>query len=601
MIKSLRENLKYLRYYGIHSLSIRYFLTIFLILLIPFMSISYLVYKNDTTSLNKEMAAANHLLLSSTRQSMDGKVAELKRLANQALAGDDIELLSKLPYERIMSYDRVKMVQSLNNNLALVAATYDYMDSVHMISVRSQYVISPKSTIQLEMTEDFDWLLAMDREEVYNKWTLRYDEDRLLMLYSLNILYDNDYEAIILMNLDVERFFGELTGFEDDNHGLAVIDENNQIIYSNSFTMNQEGMDQLLLGMRPFEDGNKNTYYIEEDNRTYMVSKIDSDENDWSYVLLVPFDAYEDIQSGYTAFLVLLLTSCLIIAVVTSLLITIRSVSPINRIITLIDQKAKSQGIISNNEDRDKSINELKYIMEAIQETNIEHAEMTNELERRYEALRNARRVALQSQINPHFLFNSLESINWKVLSLTMGDNEASTMIQQLSKLLEFSLESSTNFIDIEKEIEHAKLYIEFQKKRYKNSFEVTFDVDDRVTGYSCISLMLQPVIENAIYHGIKPSGRINQMDIKVYLESDIIIFEVIDDGMGISPERLTELRSHLKQEIITDTHIGLANVNQRLRIIFGDHYGIELYSDPNRYTKVKISIPKVEIGNLSS
>lgn len=600
MLSNLRENIKYIRYYGIHSLSIRYFVTIFLILAVPLLSISYLVYKNDETSLNKEMASANYLLLSNTQQAIDSNLSELNRLANQVLAGDDIELLTKLPYERIMSYDRSKMIQSLNNDLALIAATYEYMDSVHFISVRSHYVISPNTTQLLEMTDSFDWVLEQDSESVYDQWTLLYDAGRAVMVYTLNIKYDKDYESIILMNIDMNRFFSELAIFEDAEHTLTVIDQDNQLLYSNTHTMSQDRISKVLVGMTVFEDGNDSSFYIEENNRMMMVSKITSDVNDWSYVLMVPFDAYEDIQSGYTAFMLLLLSSCFVIAVVTSLLITIRSVSPINRIMALIDEKAKNVPLIAGEEDREKSVNELKYIMQAIQETNMEHAEMTNELEQRYEALRNARKVALQSQINPHFLFNSLESINWKVLSLTMGENEASTMIQQLSKLLEFSLESGTNFIEIEKEIEHAKLYIEFQKKRYKNSFEVNFDIEKEVTSYSCISLMLQPIIENAIYHGMKPSEKTNQLSIKVYIEDNQVLFEVIDDGIGILPERLDELRHHLKKELITDTHIGLANVNQRLRIIFGDRYGIELFSDPGRYTKVKISIPKVEIGNLS-
>lgn len=600
MYKHLKENIKYIRHYGVHSLSIRSFITIFLILLVPLMSISYLVYKNDEASFNKEMAAANYQLLSNIQQTVDSSLRELERLANQVLANDDIEIFSKLSYERLISYDRMRLIRSLNNNLALIAATYEYMDSIRLVALQSGYVLSPKSTARIEDISDLSWLIDDDSKAINNLWTVQSDGLNNKVIYTQNVSYDNAYKAIVVMEIDIERLMSTMSHFENHNHQFAVVDEFKQIVFSNKTSMEQQEIDNVLSNAVPLKDGNENSFYMTHNYPSSMVTKIDSIENGWTYLLTVPFEAYQDIQSGYTAFMVLLVTSCLVIALISSLLITIRSVSPINRIMAMIEGKYKEDSKESSgNPASEKSVNELKYILQAIKETNMERAEMSLELERRYEVLRNARKIALQSQINPHFLFNALESINWKVLSLTMEENEASVMIQQLSRLLEFSLESSSNFIEIPEEIEHAKLYIDFQKKRYKNSFEVKFNIDSGIEDYCCISLMLQPIIENAIYHGIKPCEAINQIVINVYFEEEIIMFEVLDDGVGIPPERLSEIRNDLMQEDITDNHIGLANVNQRLCIIFGEHYGLDIISEFGDYTKVKISIPKVEKRNL--
>jgi len=181
-----------------------------------------------------------------------------------------------------------------------------------------------------------------------------------------------------------------------------------------------------------------------------------------------------------------------------------------------------------------------------------------------------------------------------------MDENEASIMIQQLSKLLEFSLETGSNLISVSEELEHAKLYVEFQKNRYTDSFEVEFNIREEVLDYCCIILMFQPILENAIYHGIKPDDKKNLIVISAYCLGDDIIFSIRDDGIGMDKECLSTVRNNLANDYITEQHIGLANVNQRIKLIFGEKYGLEINSEKGLYSEVKIRVPKVEKGNLS-
>lgn len=203
-------------------------------------------------------------------------------------------------------------------------------------------------------------------------------------------------------------------------------------------------------------------------------------------------------------------------------------------------------------------------------------------------SLRKTELNALQAQINPHFLYNTLDSIAWMCEEGRI--QEAINMVNSLARLFRISISRGHELITIEKECQHAESYLRIQKYRYKNKFTYQFDVEPECLSYLCNKITLQPIIENAIYHGLDMTdeGRI-QIGIKARGE-DILMY-VEDNGVGMDEERCKEI---LHKESSDRSGIGIKNVNDRIQIYFGEKYGLTILSEPDVGTRVEILMPKV-------
>ncbi|WP_232697595.1 sensor histidine kinase [Brevibacillus daliensis] len=202
---------------------------------------------------------------------------------------------------------------------------------------------------------------------------------------------------------------------------------------------------------------------------------------------------------------------------------------------------------------------------------------------------RRAELRVLQSQINPHFLYNTLDTIQWKALSYNAY--EVADMIQLLSKLFRTSLNNGKEYITVEEEIAHVSTYLEIQKIRYKEKAYYEINVEPSITNYLMPKLIIQPLVENAIYHGMKPKKQPGKIEIKVWQQSEHLYLSVQDDGVGIPEQRLEQIRDNLKHSVESD-HYGLYNINERLTLAYGEQYGITLNSQPGIGTIVQIKIP---------
>ena len=207
--------------------------------------------------------------------------------------------------------------------------------------------------------------------------------------------------------------------------------------------------------------------------------------------------------------------------------------------------------------------------------------------------LRKTELKALQAQINPHFLYNTLDSIQW----MCEQDNsrDAVKMVGALAKLFRISISHGNEFITISDELKHAESYLIIQSYRYKNQFTYSFDVDESLLGYMCNKITIQPFIENAIYHGL--DRMVDEGEIKIIVEprgKDIVII-VKDNGLGMTEEQCKNI---LRKDRSDSKGIGVKNVNDRLKIYFGEEYGITIDSELDMGTTVTIKIPKIEKGN---
>ena len=197
---------------------------------------------------------------------------------------------------------------------------------------------------------------------------------------------------------------------------------------------------------------------------------------------------------------------------------------------------------------------------------------------------------ALQSQINPHFLYNTLDSIVWMVESERY--EEAISMVTALANLFRISLSQGRTIITIEEEFQHAKNYISIQKVRYKNKFEVEFSLEEGLKDYLTIKLIIQPILENAIYYGMEVMDGEGEILVRGYEKDGDIYIEIMDNGIGMPPEQVEHLLEKGTQKRKRGSGIGLRNVDQRIKLYFGETYGLHIESEPDEGTKVTIHLP---------
>lgn len=213
------------------------------------------------------------------------------------------------------------------------------------------------------------------------------------------------------------------------------------------------------------------------------------------------------------------------------------------------------------------------------------------------ESKRKSELNALQAQINPHFLYNTLDSIIWMI------ENEnydgAIIMVTALAKLFRISLSKGKNIITVRDEIEHARNYLTIQNIRYKNKFTYNIEVDEKVLNYGSIKLIIQPLIENAIYHGMEFMGGDGEILVKAYAKDNELYIDVVDNGLGMLQDVANSLLTGESKIEKKSSGIGLKNVNERIQLYFGKRYGLEIYSEPDEGTTVRIHMPCVDFYEI--
>jgi two-component system, sensor histidine kinase YesM len=213
---------------------------------------------------------------------------------------------------------------------------------------------------------------------------------------------------------------------------------------------------------------------------------------------------------------------------------------------------------------------------------------------------RKAELKALQSQINPHFLYNTLDSINW--MANDIGASQISNITTSLSNLFRTALSKGHEIVTINDEISNITSYLTIQKIRYAKKLDFNIEIDKQILNLYTTKLILQPLIENAIYHGIKDKDGSGFIAVNGQLKENSVEFTVIDDGLGINPMKLKLINKRLKDRFLGDTEsYGIYNVNERIKLNFGDEYGLYFDSEYENGTKVVVRIPKIEMGDVDN
>lgn len=264
-----------------------------------------------------------------------------------------------------------------------------------------------------------------------------------------------------------------------------------------------------------------------------------------------------------------------------------RIVDPIDRICERL--KAIGKGSLLVCEPIQADVEEVQILSDGI-ESMVGHLKRLIDKNTEQEKQRRRTELALlQAQINPHFLYNTLDTIIWLTESGEIG--QSVTMISSLSNYFRFSLSRGQNVITLAEEEQHIRSYLEIQQMRYRDLMEYEIDIPDGLKNYILPKLTLQPLVENALYHGIKNRRRKGFIRVTGRAENErLIILEVADDGAGMTEERLEAVRASLAEG--RREGFGLRTVNQRIQILFGEEYGLTVESTPDVGTRIIVTIP---------
>ena len=200
----------------------------------------------------------------------------------------------------------------------------------------------------------------------------------------------------------------------------------------------------------------------------------------------------------------------------------------------------------------------------------------------------------LQSQINPHFLYNTLDSVIW--MTEAGRYEEAIQMVTSLARLFRISLSRGKSIIPLADELEHARHYMNIQQIRYKNKFTTQINALPGTDGLYTMKLIVQPILENAIYHGMASAEDDGLITVTARREGEDLVIDVADNGLGMRPEVAASLLDEDRPEIRTSgSGIGVRNVHRRIRLTFGDRYGLTIFSEPDEGTTVRIRLPALD------
>ena len=237
---------------------------------------------------------------------------------------------------------------------------------------------------------------------------------------------------------------------------------------------------------------------------------------------------------------------------------------------------------------------EIRHLGYSVQKSYEQIETLMEEIMRQQNERRKSELDALQSQINPHFLYNTLESITWMVEA--QKNSEAVFMISELAKLLRVSLSRGKTIIPVKDELQHSRSYMNIQLARYKERFKTEFQVDEEIGNYCIVKLVIQPILENAIYYGV---GHMDEDDdgkiiVRGEKKGDDIYISIEDNGMGMREDVLENILTDNSKVPKHGSGVGVINVHSRIRLMFGESYGLTVYSEPDEGTRVVIHIPAI-------
>lgn len=469
-----------------------------------------------------------------------------------------------------------------------------YIHSIYLYFANDNgnFLASNEGLVELDSFYDSSWFKALDfigdRELLMEARSVRrfaFDRSQTHLLSVYRKFYapgSTKTEGFIVMNIkndNLDQMLHELQYLPHQSIYLLGQDDM-PIAGSAHFAMGGELSEA---------DGELSRLYQSElADKDNIVTAVASSKYPLRFVSITPKRYYYSLPIRLMYLTTILLAGSFLLGTALAYYISKRNRQSLNTVMRTLDHAEKGLPI---PEMPRKITDEYSYILQGIVKSFVEQSYLKIQLSEKKYRLKAMEMMALQSTINPHFMANTLRTIFWKSMDLTGGQNDVSRMLDHLSEIVHYSLTDSGKTVLLGEEIYHTSNYVDILKIRYKDKFSFILQYDDDLIQLRVMKLLFQPLVENAVYHGIKEAGHYGLIRLKIIQWQGRLRITVTDTGIGMDKEQLAALRQRICEEN-HGGHVGLFNTYKRLQLMYGEEMSFVIRSKHGFGTMVEVTLP---------
>jgi len=593
-LKMIFRNL--IKYYRTISIDKKFLAVSYIQIFIPIILIGVLSFRISSDLIFKKYVGYTSDVIKTARLRIVDKINELNSITQDILYQTELYNVLDKSMKNVDYYDEVT---SLTNKFRKIILGHLDVQSIGVFTKEKKLCIVDNTSKKVGLDEIIPSQISFEKvydiaakgngKPVWYVASLKKDKESkvvILVFRSVNNPQTLKFEGILAVMINTELFdktFSELVA--EKSQAIAVVGDG--IFISTKGEMNEKKILKFMSGVK-----NENGVITYTSNE-YIVNVLPIKHVNWYIVTSIPVKVlFEDIDK-LRMWLIILCFLSFVITSAMSLMLSMDFLKPINAIVEATKKIRKGEYKTIENLDRK---DELGILIDNFNNMVIKINHLINSIYKEQITRKEAELKVLQTQLNPHFLFNILESINW--LAQLNGVSQISDVVIALSKLLEVNLKEE-KFLTLEEEIKYITSYVSILKINFgEENLKLEVDVDRKALKLRIPKLLIQPLVENSIFHGIRPKG-FGKIFVGSYIWNDKLTIIVKDDGVGIKPEKLKGIRQDLEednevfleQEGRSYTRIGLLNVVKRLKLIYGKDANFSIESLPQRGTTIKIEI----------
>lgn len=582
----------------------RFFIKNLLIFMLPLLvpllllgTFSIYTFQNNA---EKEFIKSNINFIRQSAESVESvltNVDSIKQtfIMNYEVVGRLKNILST-PKPTLDEYNNIVIIKNFLNASVL---SMPYLNSIYVYFNNTQgNFLTTTDGLKRQRQEDYYdsiWYDSVKNTDLEKEsWTAlrnikRYSFEKepteVLTIYKRIYSYGfSEPDGVILFNVQKKYIQNKLDGLITiPSQCLTVMDLNGEVLFQNE----QNYLNSINLW--EIVQNSKDSYIYNSEGVSYIITKVVSKYNSWQYISIVPRNEVYRMPNKLVQITVVLLIVSFIVGLVLSNYFTSKNYRQLENIISIIDSAENGSPLPAMPS---RTIDEYGYIQQNILKTFIEQSYLKTQLSERKYKFKAMELLALQSQINPHFLYNTLDTVKWMSIRLIGQPNPISIVLENFSVILRYSLKDASETVTLGEEIRNTKSYIDIQMVRYVDKFTMQWEYDDEICNLHIIKLILQPLVENSLYHGIKVKKGPGRIKIKIKVLLNRLKIIVIDNGVGIPREKLDKLRVELETGGEKSERIGLFNTCKRLKLFYGLECQIKLLSRYHLGTVISIDIP---------
>lgn len=584
---------KELQSYSWRKTSIRY--TIFLYFTISALGALLLsgvaLYVQMSRQLTKAVQEENEAVLGQVSRSVDSYLRTIMKLSDSLYYGviKNADLSEESVNSQItLLYDNNK--DSIAN-IALLSKEGELLEAVPAARLKTGLDVTREEWFgtTLERTDNLHFTTPhvqyiFDNNENQYRWVVT-------LTRAVEITHGTSTEqGILLLDIRYSSIQQILENITLGNQGyLYLISSGGQLIYHPKMQLIETGQAaENIAAAIGYRDGSYREKYAGE-MRDISVKSVGY--TGWKLLSVTPEKGLPLSNLKMRLFVVFVVASFLLVLVLINAFISSRITNPIQQLEKMVN--AIEAGELDQEVDIGGSY-EIQHLGRSNGDMAHRIKELMEDIVAEHESKRKSEFDTLQSQINPHFLYNTLDIIVWMIEN--EQKQEAVKVVTALARFFRISLSKGKSIIPVKDELEHVRNYLMIQQRRFKNKFTYEIEADKEVLNLASLKLMLQPLVENAIYHGMEFMDGDGEIHVKAWKEEEDLWLEIQDNGLGMTQERVKNLlseKTHVSSK--RGSGIGVKNVNERIRLYFGDDYGLVIESEPDEGTIIKIHLPAVE------